>query len=431
MNFETENIEFKVQFTEEIYKEVIAFANTDGGIIYVGIDDNGNVIGLNDVDKEYTRITNGIRDAIMPDVTMFVRFTIQENKVVRITVNEGTNKPYYLKGKGLKPSGVYVRQGTSIASASPEKIRQMIKESDGDNFEEMRSINQELTFTAASDAFQKYGVDFSKEKYRVLGITHNNDSLYTNLAMIISDQCRHTVKVAVFGDEANTMFRDSKEFSGSVFKQLEDTYSYLMLCNNTASTFEGLKRIDKHDYPEEAIREALLNAIVHRDYGFSGSIIININDKEAEFISIGGLLPGLMPDDIRSGISQPRNKNLAEIFHRLHLIESYGTGIRKIYSLYSNCSVQPRIEVTNNTFKIVLPNMNKAALSESLNKTPATPQMCLILDHIANNGYITDDEIGNLLNLKKTRIFNLTKQMRELGLIVVDGRGKNKKYLLK
>lgn len=431
MNFETENIEFKVQFTEEIYKEVIAFANTDGGIIYVGIDDNGNVIGLNDVDKEYTRITNGIRDAIMPDVTMFVRFTIQENKVVRITVNEGTNKPYYLKGKGLKPSGVYVRQGTSSASASPEKIRQMIKESDGDNFEEMRSMHQELTFTAASDAFQKYGVDFSKEKYRVLGITHNNDSLYTNLAMIISDQCKHTVKVAIFGDEANTMFRDSREFGGSIFKQLEDTYSYLMLCNNTASTFEGLKRIDQRDYPEEAIREALLNAIVHRDYGFSGSIIININDKEAEFISIGGLLPGLMPDDIRSGISQPRNKNLAEIFHRLHLIESYGTGIRKIYSLYSNCSAQPRIEVTNNTFKIVLPNMNKAALSESSNKTLTTPQMCLILDHIANNGYITDDEIGNLLNLKKTRIFNLTKQMRELGFIVVDGRGKNKKYLLK
>lgn len=431
MNFETENIEFKVQFTEEIYKEVIAFANTDGGIIYVGIDDNGNVIGLNDVDKEYTRITNGIRDAIMPDVTMFVRFTIQENKVVRITVNEGTNKPYYLKGKGLKPSGVYVRQGTSSASASPEKIRQMIKESDGDNFEEMRSMHQELTFTTASDAFQKYGVDFSKEKYRVLGITHNNDSLYTNLAMIISDQCRHTVKVAVFGDEANTMFRDSREFGGSVFKQLEDTYSYLMLCNNTASTFEGLKRIDQRDYPEEAIREALLNAIVHRNYGFSGSIIININDKEAEFISIGGLLPGLMPDDILSGISQPRNKNLAEIFHRLHLIESYGTGIRKIYSLYSNCSAQPRIEVTNNTFKIVLPNMNKMDLSESSDKILPTPQMCLILDHIANNGYITDDEIGSLLCLKKTRIFTLTKQMRELGLIVVNGRGKNKKYLLK
>ena len=143
MNFETENMEFKAQFTEEIYKEVIAFANTDGGVVYVGIDDNGNAAGLSNVDQEYTRITNGIRDAIMPDVTMFVRFSIQDNRVVRITVGEGSNKPYYLKGKGLKPSGVYVRQGASSVPASPEQIRQMIKESDGDTFEDMRSMKQD------------------------------------------------------------------------------------------------------------------------------------------------------------------------------------------------------------------------------------------------------------------------------------------------
>ena len=155
MNFETENIEFKSQFTEEIYKEIIAFANTDGGIIYVGIDNEGNVIGLTDVDKEYTRITNGIRDAIMPDVTMCVKFTIQDNKVVRITVNEGTNKPYYLKSKGLKPSGVYIRQGTSSVPASSNQIRQMIKESDGGTFEEIRSLEQDLTFEAAKNAFNR------------------------------------------------------------------------------------------------------------------------------------------------------------------------------------------------------------------------------------------------------------------------------------
>ena len=171
MNIETENIEFKSQFTEDIYKEVIAFANTDGGIVYVGIDNNGNAVGLTDVDQEYTRITNGIRDAIMPDVTMFVRFTIQENKVVRITVSEGSNKPYFLIGKGLKPSGVYVRPGTSSVPASPEQIRQMIKESDGDTFEEMRSMEQELTFEAAQRAFKLYGVEWGAEKYRSLGIT--------------------------------------------------------------------------------------------------------------------------------------------------------------------------------------------------------------------------------------------------------------------
>lgn len=431
MNFETENIEFKSQFTEEIYKEVIAFANTDGGIVYVGIDNEGNVVGLNDVDKEYTRITNGIRDAIMPDVTMFVRFTVQENKVVRITVSEGTNKPYYLKGKGLKPSGVYVRQGTSSVPASPEQIRQMIKESDGDMLEENRSLEQKLTFDAAQKAFDLYGVEFNSEKYRALGITQKKDSIYTNLALILSDQCAHTIKIAVFSDEECTVFRDSKEFSGSIFKQFEDTVNYLALCNKTNSVIKGVIRTDKQDYPEEAIREALLNAIVHRDYSFSGSIIINVTDKRMEFISLGGLLPGLSPDDIRSGISQPRNKNLAEVFHRLRLIESYGTGIRRIFNLYARCEEQPRIEVTSNTFKIILPNMNAVPVVEPVNKTVVTSQMQQVLDYLRINGLITEQELSDLLGLKKTRTFSIAKQMRDLELIQVVGRGANKYYTIK
>lgn len=428
--FETENIEFKAQFTEEIYKEVIAFANTDGGIVYIGIDNDGNAVGLIDVDKEYTRITNGIRDAIMPDVTMFVRYTVQDNKVVLIRVGEGTNKPYYLKGKGLKPSGVFVRQGTSSVSASPEMIRQMIKESDGDTFEENRSLNQELTFDAAEKAFRLYGVAFGQEKYRALGITQKKDDIYTNLAMILSDQCAHTIKIAVFSDEACTVFRDSKEFGGSVFKQFEDTVNYLALCNKTSSVIKGVVRTDKQDYPEEAIREALLNAIVHRDYSFSGSIMINVTDQRMEFISLGGLLPGLAPDDIRSGISQPRNKNLAEVFHRLRLIESYGTGIRRIFNLYALCPAQPQIEVTSNTFKIVLPNMNTAAAAHSDIISAVTPKMQNVLDYIKANGQITEKEIGELLGLKKTRTFTIAKQMRELGLIKVVGRGEGKKYVL-
>lgn len=432
MILETENIEFKSQVTDNIYKEVIAFANSDGGVIYIGFDDKGNASGIDNVDETYTRITNGIRDAIMPDVTMFIKYTLQDKKIIKITVGEGSFKPYYLKSKGLKPSGVYIRQGASSVQASPEQIRQLIKDSDGDIFEEMRSIEQNLTFKKAENFFKKYKVEFGKEKFRVLGIIDDSDSLYTNLAKIISDQCTHTIKVAVFGNDTNTEFRDSKEFVGSIFEQLDEVFSYLSLCNKTTATFKGLERIERTDYPEEALREALLNAIVHRDYSFSGSIIINVNDNEMEFISIGGLLPGLSPDDIRSGISQPRNKKLAEIFHRLHLIESYGTGIRKIYALYSSCSVQPRIEVTFNTFKIVLPNMNSA---ENLNSTPngkeVTPQMQKILDYIDDNGQITDGEIEELLRIKGTRRYNLVKQMEGEKLITTIGRGANKIYVKK
>ena len=433
MIFETEHIEFKSQMTDEIYKEVIAFANTDGGTIYIGIDDNGNEVGIDDVDETYTRITNGIRDAIQPDVTMFIKYTLQDNQVVKITVGEGNYKPYYLKSKGLKPSGVYNRQGASRAQASSEQIRQMIKESDGDIFEEMRSIEQNLTFSFTEKFFQKYHVEFSGEKYRVLGIKDSSDSLYTNLAYILSDQCPYTIKVAVFDNDANTEFRDSKEFTGALFQQMEETFSYLMLCNKTAATFHGLERVEHADYPQEAMREALLNAIVHRDYGFSGSIIINVNDNKMEFISIGGLLPGLSPDDIRSGISQPRNKNLAEVFHRLHLIEAYGTGIRKIYDLYSNCSLQPCIEVTSHTFKMILPNMNKAVLEEKGSNYNAaiTPQMQKVLDYIDENKYITDDEVQDLLHVKSTRAYTVMKKMASQGLITVSGRGRNKKYLKK
>ncbi|MBQ7153633.1 MAG: putative DNA binding domain-containing protein [Clostridia bacterium] len=429
MFFESESIEFKSQFTEEIYKEVIAFANTDGGVVYVGIDNEGNAIGLPNVDAEYARITNGIRDAIQPDVTMFVQYTIQENKVVRITVGEGTNKPYYLKAKGLKPGGVYVRQGSTSVPASLDLIRQMIKESDGDTFEDMRSLEQNLTFESAKAAFARYGVEFGEEKYRALGIRQKDQ--FSNLALLLSDQCPFTTKIAVFSDEELTVFRDSKEFAGSVFRQFEDAVNYLALCNKTASTIIGVVRIDKQDYPEEAIREALLNALVHRDYSFSGSIIINVNDNKMEFISLGGLMPGLTTEDIRLGISQPRNKKLAEVFHRLHLIESYGTGIRRVYKLYEKCTLQPKIEVTKGAFKMILPNMNASpAVSEDV-AGKLTDQMKKVLDYLDANGQISDAELESLLNVKKTRVYTLTTKLKDLGLIEATGKGQNKQYVLK
>ncbi len=436
MQYESERIEYKSQMIEDLYREVIAFANSNGGVIYIGIDDQGNLTGIDNVDETYTRITNGIRDAIAPDVTMFVRYILQDNKVIQIEVGEGSYKPYYLKSKGMKPNGVYVRHGASSVQASPDQIRKMIKESDGDNFEASRCMEQELTFHAAETAFKQYGVEFSVEKYRALGITKND--VFTNLALLLSDQCHHTIKVAVFKDEFCTEFRDSKEFGGSVFKQFEDVVNYLALCNKTVSTIKGLVRTDKQDYPNEVIREALLNALVHRDYSFSGSIIINVNDSKMEFISLGGLLPGLSTEDIRIGVSQPRNKKLAEVFHRLRLIESYGTGIRRIFKLYENCPVQPSIEATTNAFRIVLPNMN--ATDTANEDTPATtgkstvaitPQMKTVMDYLAKYDEMTDEDLQELLNIKNTRAYQIARQMHENELIDIIGRGASKKYKLK
>lgn len=427
MLYENENTEFKSALTGDIYKEVIAFANNGGGVIYIGVDDNGNEIGVADVDETYTRLTNGIRDAISPDVTVFCKYSLNENNVIKIEISEGARKPYYLKSKGIKPSGVYVRQGASSVPASEDQIRLMIKMSDGDSFEGIRSLNQELTFASAKQAFEKYGVEFSENKYRVLGITTDSNDLYTNLGLLLSDQCRHSIKAAVFADEDNTSFLDSKEFTGSILRQLDDAYSYLMLNNRNNAEFKGLERVEHYSYPQEALREALLNALVHRDYAFSGSIIININESQIEFISLGGLLPGLSAEDIQNGISQPRNPKLAEVFHRLRLIESYGTGIRRIFTLYRDCEKKPEIIVTPNTFKLILPNRNYYSTDKSEEKA-LNDQQRTILQHIERNGAITEDTVQKLLGVKRTRAYVILKEMRDSGLIEVQGRGQNKKY---
>ena len=427
MLYENENTEFKSALTGDIYKEVIAFANNGGGVIYIGVDDNGNEIGVADVDETYTRLTNGIRDAISPDVTVFCKYSLNENNVIKIEISEGARKPYYLKSKGIKPSGVYVRQGASSVPASEDQIRLMIKMSDGDSFEGIRSLNQELTFVSAKQAFEKYGVEFSENKYRVLGITTDSNDLYTNLGLLLSDQCKHSIKAAVFADEDNTSFLDSKEFTGSILRQLDDAYSYLMLNNRNNAEFKGLERVEHYSYPQEALREALLNALVHRDYAFSGSIIININESQIEFISLGGLLPGLSAEDIQNGISQPRNPKLAEVFHRLRLIESYGTGIRRIFTLYRDCEKKPEIIVTPNTFKLILPNRNYYSTDKSEEKA-LNDQQRTILQHIERNGAITEETVQKLLGVKRTRAYVILKEMRDSGLIEVQGRGQNKKY---
>jgi len=431
MAYETEKIEFKSNALGDIYKEIIAFANTDGGALHIGINDSGEAAPLLDVDDTYTRITNGIRDAIAPDVTIFVKYTLEEGKIIHVEIGEGSYKPYYLKSKGIKPSGVYVRQGSSSVPASPEQIRQMIKNADGDIFEELRSLEQELTFNFCAETFAKNKVEFSQDKYNILGIRNHMQQLYTNLGWLLSDQCTYSIKVAVFADEQNTVFRDRKEFTGSVLRQLEETFDYLQLCNKNHSVIDGLVRKDYWDYPIDAVREALLNALIHRDYGFSGSIIINVNDKQMEFISIGGLLPGISTEDIRNGISQLRNENLARIFQRLNFIETYGTGIRRIFTLYEDCPIPVTIDVTPNSFKITLPNMNaaKEGLVSQI-KSFVTPQMQLILDYLREHGDISDEEVQKLLNVKRTRAFNLTKQMSDAGLVVIMGRGKNRKFVL-
>ncbi|MHB8126047.1 MAG: RNA-binding domain-containing protein [Desulfitobacteriaceae bacterium] len=431
---ESENLELKREFTSDIKKEVVAFANTGGGEIYVGISDDGSVIGIEQVDKVLLQITNVIRDAIKPDITMFTNCSVQsieDKKVIIISVQRGTGRPYYLAEKGLKPSGVYVRQASASVPASDDAIRQMIKETDGDKYENIRSINQELTFDFAKTEFTKRGVEFSETQMVTLGI-QSIDGLFTNLGLLLSDQCIHTIKIACFEGSDKGTFKDRREFGGSLFLQLQDAFTNINFFNKLNATFSGLDRIEHRDYPEDAIREALLNSIVHRDYSFSGSTLINIYDDRIEFVSLGGLVYGLSLDDIMLGISQTRNEKLANSFYRLKHIEAYGTGIIKIINSYNNNSIKPIIKATGSAFCVLLPNRNyKSDIRPMKTAHHNNEQHNKIVEVIARQGSITRYETEKLLGVKQTRASNVLSAMVREGIIRVVNAGKNSKYVLR
>ena len=329
---ESETIELKEIVTDEIKKEIIAFANCNGGKLYIGVKDDGTVIGVDDADNVSLQISNMVRDTIKPDVTMFVHYeTIEEEgkEIIAIDIQRGTDRPYYLAKKGMRPEGVYVRQGYSSVPATDTAIRRMVKETDGDRFEAMRSLNQDLTFEATKKEFDLRKIEFGSKQMQTLKLI-DQDGLYTNLGLLLSDQCVHTIKVAVFQGTDQMVFKDRREFSGSLLKQMNEVYDFIDLHNQTRATIEKLLRIDVRDYPEVAVREALLNMLVHRDYSFSSSALISIYTDRIEFVSIGGLMPGIDLEDIMVGLSICRNQELANVFYRLHLIEAYGTGMRKI-----------------------------------------------------------------------------------------------------
>ena len=226
---ENKNTEFKREYSDKIKYTVVAFANTDGGKIYIGVNDDGSVCGVNDVDGTMLALTNMIRDAIRPDVAMFTECDVEtrdDKSVVVLTVHRGTARPYYLAGKGIRPEGVYVRQGASSVPASEAAILNMIKETSGDCYEEARSVNQQLTFDEAEKYFAERNMAFGEQQKRTLNII-GADGTYTNLGMLLSDQCVHTIKLAVFNGSQKTVFRDRKELMGSLLKQLEEAYAYI------------------------------------------------------------------------------------------------------------------------------------------------------------------------------------------------------------
>lgn len=443
---ESETVELKEIVVDDIKKEIVAFANCNGGKLYIGVQDDGTVVGVDHPDQAALQVSNMVRDAIKPDLTMFVHYDTLEvsgKKIVALDVQRGTECPYYIAKKGLRPEGVYVRQGYSSVPATDAAIRRMIKETDGDRFEAMRSLNQELTFEAAQKEFELRGVDFGSRQMQTLKLI-GHDGIYSNLALLLSDQCVHTIKVAVFQGTDQSTFKDRREFTGSLLRQMNEVYEFIDFRNQTYATIDKLTRLDRRDYPEIAVREALMNLLVHRDYAFSASALISVYADRLEFASVGGLVQGIELEDVMMGLSVCRNQDLANVFYRLRLIEAYGTGMGKIMKAYEDAEKKPVIETTKNAFKITLPNMNakfEMAGVLAANPNPSKDRISAaaeemdgeeekVMKYARAHGEITRIHVEEILGVSPSTASRLLKRMCQKNMLKQYGKARKTRYIV-
>lgn len=428
---EDERTELKRCLTKDVKKSIVAFANAGGGKIYFGIDDDGEVVGLEDMSADAESLSGMIREGIHGDLTLYTHITqekMEGKDVLVVEILDAPNKPYYLSDKGLKSSGVYLRIGNTSSPVSDEAIRKMISDSGLVHFEDGISVHQNLGFSGFETLLKERNESLSENAKKTFGIL-NLDGKYTNLGLLLSEECPYSIKISIFEGKDDFIFKDRKEFGGSLFTQLVEAERYINIFNRTRAYISGLKRVDTRDYPVYAIRETLLNALSHRDYGYSGSILISLYDDRLEITSLGGLAKGLTVSDIVLGISQPRNPKLAKIFLHMGYVESFGTGIKKIMQSYKTHPKKPTFITSENVFKVILPNINYKEEKEK--RDYAVPIEEMIKEYLAINGYMTRRNVETVLGVSPTSAKNILSECRKEGVIEAIGKGKNTKYVLK
>lgn len=415
---ETRTLEFKETITNTFLKTVSAFSNYDGGTIYFGIDDDGNIKGLKDVKQACLDIENKINDSISPQPNYTLE--IQNNdQTIKLTVKSGIQKPYLYKSKAFK------RNDTATIEADTLELSRLILEGKNISFEELPCRQQELSFEILHRKLKEYiQIEaFNQDTLRTLNLYDNNNG-YNNAAAILADTNYFPgIDIVKFGANISIIQKRATFENRSILEVYEksidvfrDYYQYEVI--------QGADREKVEKIPEAAFREAIANALIHRAWDIASQIRVLMFDDRIEVISPGGLPSGITEEEYLSGkLSVLRNRNLANVFYRLGFVEIFGTGITRIKHLYEEGLIKPDFEISENTIKIVLPVFEK-----NLNLTENEQTVYKFLSKTMLKPI---SEIAPYVPFGRSKTTQLLKGMEQKGIVVVEGKGRGTKYILK
>ena len=467
---ESKNIEYKVSLpekNEKYMKTIVAFANTQGGKLIVGVDDKTHqVVGVeNDVlfplmDGIANAVSDSCEPQIIPDIEPQ---TVDGKTVIVVTVEAGKNRPYYLKSKG-KDNGTYIRVAGTSRQAFPEKIKELEMEGARISWDELTCVG----YPVSEDATEKLCRDIEKFRKKAGMSKHSvkkeqlinwkilkqseGQLLATNAyALLTSDYFSFSkTQCAVFKGADRAVFLDKREFTGPIYTQIEESVDFVLRNIRLGATIDGLVRKEKYELPPEAIREMIINAHCHRNLLDESCVQIAIYDDRLEVTSPGGLYNGLTYEEVMNGHSKIRNKGIANIFSQMGLVEAWGSGIKRILNAAEEYGLpKPRFQEFDNMFRVELfrnpypmtddkekhrRNIGEASekhrrnigeTSEKQRKADLNDTQQKIVKLLSENPQLSAVKLAEKIGVASRNIENNIKMLKEYGILIRHGSPKN------
>ncbi len=363
-------------------KSVSAFANGMGGTLYFGVDDDRNIVGLSDTQKDAESISRLIKDRIspLPNFVLIPKL-LKGREILILKVLPGSSTPYFYKADGKRET--YIRVGNESVIAPQSFLNQLLLKGMNLSFDALVTTYDFKDFSFG--ALRRYyklanDKDFDDKFFESFSLRDRQGKL-TNAGLLLADEgplrhsrifCTRWRGISKAGGLVDSI--DNDEFVGSLFSLLKQSCDFIKSHTNTMRKKLDFGRVDLPDYSERSYYECLVNALVHRDYSIVGSEIhIDIYDDRMTIYSPGGMVDGRSIQDVelKDVSSVRRNPYLADVLSQLELMERQGSGLRKIVEYYRNCpnytaGKDPVFFSDTSQFLVTLPNLNYGVSLEEL-----------------------------------------------------------------
>ena len=423
--------EFKVKLTDKFEEEIISFLNTNGGNIYIGVNDKGDIVGINgNIDLLQRTIKDRIKDNIMPSTLgLYDVVVLEENnkKYIKIIIARGSEDPYYIKGMGMTPDSCFIRVGSSIQSMPYDMINNRVNKKTRTSLGNIVSPKQDLTFSQLKIYYEEKGFNINNNFLKQLDL-YTDDGKYNYNAYLLADNNTISIRFGKYkGTNAVDLIENEDFGNCSIVKATKNILNKIEIENKIFTKIEYPERKEIKMYDFAAVREAVVNAIVHNDWSNEYAPKFEMFSDKLVISSNGGIQPSTTKEEFLEGYSLPKNKELMKVFNDLDLVEQMGTGIIRILQSYDKKS----FEFFPNFIRVTFPFNKNKFMEETEEIAELTETQKSIINLMLDSPTITQEALSKLLGVNIRTIQRNIKTLIEKGLIERTGATKKGEWIVK